>query len=412
MRVLLVNPPIYDFTAYDFWLRPYGMLRVAGLTQHACDLTFFDYLISSRRDAWGRGRFFDQPVAKPAVFRDLARRFRRFGRPRDEFQAFLKGRDFDLAMIQTSMTYWYQGVREVIEDLRRHAPRMPIVLGGVYATLCPAHARALEVDLVVTGSDLQPLWRLLPPPVPAAPYRHPSMGDIAVTKLSDGCPFRCTYCAVPLLCPEFRARPAAECLEEVRTLARAGVRHIAFYDDALLFRAEEVLQPFLQGVLREQLRFSFHTPNALNVRFLTPEIARLMVRAGFCSFFLGLESTAAGWLQRTGGKLSARECAAAVTSLRKAGAQSITAYIIIGHPDAGGQEVESAMQFAHEQGLRILLSEFAPVPGTVDGERCREWADLEEPLAHNKTAFTLRRLGAEEVKRLKSLCRSLNAKLV
>ncbi len=28
--VLLVNPPIFDFTAYDFWLRPYGMLRVAG----------------------------------------------------------------------------------------------------------------------------------------------------------------------------------------------------------------------------------------------------------------------------------------------------------------------------------------------------------------------------------------------
>jgi hypothetical protein len=30
MRLLLVNPPIYDFTAFDFWLRPYGMLRVAG----------------------------------------------------------------------------------------------------------------------------------------------------------------------------------------------------------------------------------------------------------------------------------------------------------------------------------------------------------------------------------------------
>ena len=70
------------------------------------------------------------------------------------------------------------------------------------------------------------------------------------------------------------------------------------------------------------------------------------------------------------------------------------------------------MHFAHEQGLRILLSEFAPVPGTVDGERCREWVDLDEPLAHNKTAFTIRRLGADEVKRLKSLCRSLNSTLV
>ena len=412
MRVLLVNPPIFDFTAYDFWLRPYGMLRVAGLAQHACELTYFDYLVSNRRDAWGRGRFFDQPVAKPAIFQDLARRFRRFGRPRDEFRAFIKGRAFDLAMIQTSMTYWYPGIKEVIEDLRRHAPHMPIILGGVYATLCPAHARSLEVDLVVSGGDLRPLWRLLPPPEPSAPYWHPSMGDVAVTKLSDGCPFRCTYCAVPLLCPEFRARPAAECLQEVRGLARAGVRQIAFYDDALLFRTEDVLRPFLQGVMRERLSLSFHAPNALNVRFLTPEIARLMVQAGFCTFFLGLESTAVGWLQQTGGKLSAQESADAIASLRGAGARFITAYILLGHPDAGAQEVESAMHFAHDLGLRILLSEFAPVPGTVDGERCRQWTDLDEPLAHNKTAFTLRRLGAGEVTRLKALCRTLNAALV
>lgn len=27
-RTLLVNPPIFDFSAYDFWLKPYGMLRV------------------------------------------------------------------------------------------------------------------------------------------------------------------------------------------------------------------------------------------------------------------------------------------------------------------------------------------------------------------------------------------------
>ena len=29
-RILLVNPPIYDFFAYHFWLKPSGMLRVAG----------------------------------------------------------------------------------------------------------------------------------------------------------------------------------------------------------------------------------------------------------------------------------------------------------------------------------------------------------------------------------------------
>jgi hypothetical protein len=69
------------------------------------------------------------------------------------------------------------------------------------------------------------------------------------------------------------------------------------------------------------------------------------------------------------------------------------------------------MHFAHGLGLRLMLSEFSPIPGTPDGERCRQWVDLDEPLWHNKTIFPLLLLGAPEVQRLKSLCRTLNARL-
>jgi hypothetical protein len=30
-NVLLINPWIYDFTAYDFWLKPLGLLYIAAL---------------------------------------------------------------------------------------------------------------------------------------------------------------------------------------------------------------------------------------------------------------------------------------------------------------------------------------------------------------------------------------------
>jgi hypothetical protein len=56
-----------------------------------------------------------------------------------------------------------------------------------------------------------------------------------------------------------------------------------------------------------------------------------------------------------------------------------------------------------------MLSEFAPIPGTPDGDACRQYTALEEPLNHNKTAFTLRFLGEERVSSLKALCRELNA---
>src|SRR6185503_18699962 len=74
LKLLLVNPPIYDFTAYDFWLRPYGLLRVAGRLR-TCDLTAFDYLVSRHRDDFGRGQFDRQLISKPAPLSDVPRRF-------------------------------------------------------------------------------------------------------------------------------------------------------------------------------------------------------------------------------------------------------------------------------------------------------------------------------------------------
>jgi hypothetical protein len=69
------------------------------------------------------------------------------------------------------------------------------------------------------------------------------------------------------------------------------------------------------------------------------------------------------------------------------------------------------MRFVHRLGIRGMLADFSPIPGTPDGEACRRWVDLEEPLMHNKTAFPIIRLGFDEVNRLKDLQRALNRSL-
>ena len=399
VNILLVNPPIYDFTAFDFWLRPYGLLRVGGRLR-SCELTAFDYLVSRDRDAFGRGRFEKQRVFKPAALADVPRRFCRFGRPREEFLRLLSARRFDVVLVQTVMTYWYLGVQEVIQDVRRLQPQAKIILGGVYATLCRSHAGSLGADQVIAGLDLKPLGLPLSDGVP---FWEGIDAEVGILKITEGCPFRCTYCSVPVA-----GRPLDACLDEVRHLARLGTRHVAFYDDALLFKPHHILLPFLEAVLRQDLQLSFHTPNALNARFITPEVARLMVRAGFKTFFLGFESSVYEWQRKTGGKVYSEEFADAVHVLRDAGASSITAYIIVGHPDSQQQDLDASIRVAAEQGARVMLSEFAPIPGTPDGERCRSYTDLDEPLNHNKTAFTWRLLGTERVDRLKELCRQAN----
>jgi len=419
---LLVNPPIYDFSAYDFWLKPYGLLRVAGYLRGRADLHLFDYLDRRhaslhqgiRSDFWGRGEFPREVVPTPSVLNPIPRRFRRYGLARAHFQQFLQEYGpFDFALVQTVMTYWYLGVQEAVEDLRRYCPRAQVVLGGVYATLCPEHARSLGVDLVVEGSRLESLWRLLglEPNSDGLPFWEGySRLDVGILKLAYGCPFRCTYCSVPQVEPTFAGYPLERCLEELEFLCRLGVRNVAFYDDALLYRPDQILRPFLRGVIDRGLAVQFHTPNALNARFITAESAELMVEAGFRSFFLGFESSAYDWQRRTGGKVYSRELVRAVDHLIAAGASrdAITAYLIVGHPNTDQQQVEASMHFAHDLGIRVMLSEFSPIPSTPDGEKCRRWVDLDEPLCHNKTAFCLRFLGEERVNRLKSQCRELN----
>ena len=138
-----------------------------------------------------------------------------------------------------------------------------------------------------------------------------------------------------------------------------------------------------------------------------------MVQAGFKTFYLGFESASDKWQKLTGGKVLSQELTQAVEQLLAAGAETanITAYQILGHPHIGIQELEASMHFVQSLGIRGMLADFSPIPGTPDGEYCRQWIDLNEPLMHNKTAFPIILLGFDETNRLKDLQRRLNREL-
>ena len=426
-KILLINPPIYDFSAYDFWLKPYGLLTIGGFLQNIAVLSFFDYLDrlnpavpvdkKRRSDEWQRGEFYSEPLSKPPALAAIPRRYHRFGLPRHIFQQWLANESpFDFALIQTGMTYWYPGIKEVIDDIRQICPQAKIILGGIYATICPQHAQSLGADLVVKGADLAPLWQFLniAPSKDNLPLwqAYPKLAT-GVLKLTDGCPFKCSYCSVPQTYKIFAARPLKRVIAEFELLHSRGVQNIAFYDDALLFDAEHILVPFLRYVMEAKSEVNFHTPNALHARFITPELARLMVQAGFKTFYLGFESSQNDWQRQTGGKVCIDEFAAAVTNLLDAGAdsQNITAYIIAGHPNSDVSDVESSMRFANKLGIRSMLAEFSPIPNTPDGRLCEKIVDISEPLWHSKTAFPIAFLGNDTINRLKDLCRECNKKL-
>ena len=426
-KILLVNPPIYDFAAYDFWLKPYGMLNVAGRLRGNADFKLFDYMDrlhpfaagkkQLESDRWGRGRFYSQRIPNPKPLKSIPRYFRRFGLPRNIFRDFLtEEAPFDYVFVQTTMTFWYKGVQEVIEDIRKAIPKAKIILGGIYVTLCPDHAEKSGADFLVHGTNLEPLWEYLQiksdPDQPALWEVYEKL-SASVLKLTDGCPFKCTYCSVPKVYGRFKARSLEHSFSELELLSSLGVENIAFYDDALMFDADKVLVPFFNEVLKRGMKVNFHSPNALNARFITKELAELMVRAGFKTFYLGFESASQQWQKRTGSKVFSDELAQAVQHLISAGAETanITAYQILGHPHIEIQQLETSMHFVNSLGIRGMLADFSPLPGTPDGDYCKKWVDMDEPLMHNKTAFPIVLIGFDESNRLKDLQRKLNRSL-
>jgi radical SAM superfamily enzyme YgiQ (UPF0313 family) len=420
--LLLINPWIYDFTAYDFWLKPLGLLYVAALLERsgAFRVSFIDCL--DRRHPGlekpppmkpdGRGPLPKVEVPKPAPLEGVPRRFSRYGLPVRLFEEELAACPQPEAVLLTSaMTYWYPGVQAAVDLVRRRFGSVPVILGGVYATLCPEHARTHSgADVVIIGPGERSLFATLrsvlgdglPPDsgldgLDALP--SPAFGRLRdrtwlPVLTSRGCPFRCTFCASSLLADKFEQRPAASVAAEIESHhARFGTRHFAFYDDALLVDKERHALPLLERIAAAALPVRLHAPNGLHIREIDIQTASRLRAAGVDSIYLSLESSDEALVRERTPKTSPGELAAALTALQEAGyaRRDVSIYLIVGLPGQGAEGVVESIRFVRGLGATPRVAFFSPIPGTAEWETLRRRGavtDASDPLLHNKIAFS------------------------
>jgi radical SAM superfamily enzyme YgiQ (UPF0313 family) len=356
-----------------------------------------------RAHATGKGPYPKTPIPKPAALRGVPRQYSRYGHPPDVVRGALTrlSPPPDLVLVTTVMTYWYPGAAEAIRMVRDIWPDVPVVLGGIYASLCPGHASGLGADLVLGGriEDTQVwgrLWELLGGAAPDLPdgaglelaldlYADP---DFSVILGSRGCPFRCAYCASRSLYPGFRQARAEALLSGMRAEYHRGVRDFAFYDDALLVAPETWLWPLLEWFEGKGVRL--HTPNAMHARYLTPEVCRRLKRAGTHMVRLGLETE--DFEHRLDLKLSREQWRAGLAALREAGfgPGQVGAYILFGLPDQDPQQLERTIAQARAEGVRPELAYFTPIPTSPLFEQAcasSPWPLAEEPLCQNNSIW-------------------------
>ncbi len=410
--LLLINPWIYDFAAYDFFAQPLGLLYLAGLLQaYGYEVHYIDCLGGphERLGPFGTGRYHKEAVPTPAALKGIPRRFSRYGITESEFRQRLRQAPGPAAILVTSlMTYWYPGVQAAIRVCREVVPGVPVVLGGVYATLCPDHAREVSgADQVVSGPGEEQILGIVASltgmhPQPAIPgdldyLPYPALQFMPYAYFipvltSRGCPLNCAYCASRLVQPGYQRRRPQMVVEELLYWQDTlGLVDVAFYDDALLVRAEEHLLVILEELARLGRVFRFHTPNAVHARGITPEVARWMKRAHFSTLRLGVETVALG-SGRLDDKLQEGELEAALAHLQEAGfaREELGVYLLLGLPDQEDGQLEDSIRRVRQLGATPILVQYSPIPGTAlwpQAVAASRYDLASDPLFHNNSIF-------------------------
>lgn len=437
-RILLVNPWIHDFAAYDVWAAPLGLLQLGAILRlHGYTVDFVDCLDrfhpempAAAPSRQGRGPYAKTPLARPAGLEDVPRTYSRYGVPSDQLRRDLATRPRpDLILVTSLMTYWYPGVQETIGVLRTVFGRTPIVLGGIYATLCPEHAEARSgADRIVTGMAESKILALAAEYTGFAPaarfdpldmdtWPHPAL-DLArriphaPILTSRGCPFSCDYCASSFLNPvRLRKSPESVVAEIHHWHTTFHVTDFAFYDDALLVDADRHIVPVLEKVLAVGIKPRFHTPNALHIRNITAPLARLMRAAGFATIRLGLE-TADFDHRGMDRKVDREEFFQAVGFLRDAGfaPHQVGAYLLAGLPGQDLKALEADIARVRAAGVTPILAHYTPIPHTAMWNAARRASryDLEnDPIFTNNAVWPCRKepFSWAPLTRLKKLAR-------
>lgn len=421
-NIVLINPWIYDFSAYDLWYRPLGLLYLASLLRmNGAHISWIDCLDSDhpdmhrephvrmpKRGPSGQGSYASERLPTPVPLKHIPRYFKRYGvTPRIFLDKLNAIHDPDMIMISSMMTYWYPGVFDIISYVKKTFPGVPVVLGGNYVTLCPGHASLSGADFCLPGpaeSSVPPLFRelfnvdmtFLPDPRDLDSYPYPSF-DL-VRKLysvpiltSRGCPYRCSYCASHMINKHFLRRNPFRVADEIEYWhSRFGIRNFSIYDDALLVKAPEMAVPLFEEIIRRRLPVQFHCPNGLHLREITPELSSLLYRAGVRTIRFGFETSDSFRQLETGGKISNEEFKNAIRYLRSGGyrPEDIGIYILCGLPGQPAGEIRETIQFVRSSGARPILAEYSPIPGSAlwsEAVAASSYPIEKEPLFHNNT---------------------------
>ncbi|MGC8765403.1 MAG: B12-binding domain-containing radical SAM protein [Brevinematia bacterium] len=408
-NILLVNPYIEDFSAYDHFSKPLGLLLLSSYLKEHFNVYFINALNRlhplqkvKKFKPDGCGDFPKRKIPTPAILSDIPREYKRYGIDEDLFINELKRYEKpDYIFITSGMTYWYTGIKYTISILKEIFPDAIILLGGVYASILPEHAKkVLSVDYVIPYQNLQLVLEKLENIFNLTFNRNFKFPDYEILGeyyylpllTSTGCVFNCSYCIGHKLNKFVQFDPVWMAFLVKELNQKYNCKNFAFYDDALLFNSEAHINLILEKIIESGIKVKFYTPNGLHIKFLTKKTADLIKEAGFVDIRLSLESISEDFQREKGYKTTRDEFLKAMEILYRAGfnKNNIKVYTLLNVPGEHYPTIEKTMEWIYKSGGQPMLAFYSPIPGTPDFEKANLITPLDEPLFQNNTVYLYR----------------------
>lgn len=163
----------------------------------------------------------------------------------------------DIIYITSLFTYAYEPVHEVIRYYSKEYKRAKIIVGGIYATLCPEHLRTrwgdrieIHQGLVEEVEDILPDYSLVP------------QWKASILFSSRGCIRKCRFCSVSVLEPEFKPKPS------IRHLIYPGHKKVILWDNNIL--ASPYWEDIFQELEESKLEVDFN--QGIDARLITAQV--------------------------------------------------------------------------------------------------------------------------------------------
>jgi tRNA A37 methylthiotransferase MiaB len=284
----------------------------------------------------------------------------------------------EMVYVTSMFTYWYKKAWEAVRYYKKLYPKAKIMLGGIYATLCPDHAKQSGADEIMVGQHPEAKFFAPDPTV------LPEKPDFIYLMTSYGCPNSCSYCATHLLYGSgIKQTPYQEVFDEIKIQHDRGFRKIYFGDDNLTYTPEDHLIPLCEMIIKNGLKIEFSVPGGMQASYITKDLAKLMWKAGFRKVSTAIESTNEAVLSKMGRRNNSTkdDLVNCIDNFEAAGFKrhEIDVYFIIGMPYQTLDDILDTLTFLIKLRVWAHPQRWTPIPGTLDYKRHHlEGWDLED----------------------------------